>query len=222
MDATKLKIKKNSPPLAVVGLLLCSGLAGSRLREALRSDPSGGSTRRRRLPPPTPGVRDLGTAARRHGGGQRPHRHARGPHGNRTTHPRRSPPFVAFTDPLTMASQLTSLGIAPQFVTFTHVTMESEKYICVRETSPQNSVVIIDMAMPMQPLRRPITADSALMNPNTRILALKGLLPPTALLDLPIHRAGSHLIILVKSLLNSRLLGSLRIGQRSQLLLLPF
>ena len=52
--------------------------------------------------------------------------------------------------------------------------MESEKYICVRETSPQNSVVIIDMAMPMQPLRRPITADSALMNPNTRILALKG------------------------------------------------
>jgi hypothetical protein len=70
--------------------------------------------------------------------------------------------------------QLTSLGIAPQFVTFTHVTMESERYICVRETSPQNSVVIIDMAMPSQPLRRPITADSALMNPNTRILALKG------------------------------------------------
>jgi clathrin heavy chain len=52
--------------------------------------------------------------------------------------------------------------------------MESEKYICLRETSPQNSVVIIDMTMPMQPLRRPITADSALMNPNTRILALKG------------------------------------------------
>lgn len=52
--------------------------------------------------------------------------------------------------------------------------MESEKYICVRETAPQNSVVIVDMSMPMQPLRRPITADSALMNPNTRILSLKG------------------------------------------------
>ena len=52
--------------------------------------------------------------------------------------------------------------------------MESEKYICVRETAPQNSVVIVDMNMPMQPLRRPITADSALMNANTRILALKG------------------------------------------------
>lgn len=70
--------------------------------------------------------------------------------------------------------QLPSVGINPQFITFTHVTMESDKYMCVRETSPQNSVVIIDMSMPMQPLRRPITADSALMNPNSRILALKG------------------------------------------------
>jgi clathrin heavy chain len=70
--------------------------------------------------------------------------------------------------------QLTSIGISPQFVTFTHVTMDSDKYICVRETSPQNNVVIIDMATPMQPLRRPITADSALMNPSSRVLALKG------------------------------------------------
>ena len=80
--------------------------------------------------------------------------------------------------------QLTSLGIAPQFVTFTHVTMESDRYICVRETSPQNSVVIIDMAMPSQPLRRPITADSALMNPNTRILALKGMCLARSLYEL--------------------------------------
>lgn len=70
--------------------------------------------------------------------------------------------------------QLTSIGILPQFVTFTHVTMDSDKYICVRETSPQNNVVIIDMSMPMQPLRRPITADSALMNPSSKVLALKG------------------------------------------------
>lgn len=52
--------------------------------------------------------------------------------------------------------------------------MESDKFICVRETSPQNSVVIIDMSIPNQPLRRPIAADSALMNPNSRVLALKG------------------------------------------------
>ncbi|EAY81974.1 hypothetical protein OsI_37152 [Oryza sativa Indica Group] len=89
--------------------------------------------------------------------------------------------MAAANAPIAMreALTLTSLGIAPQFVTFTHVTMESEKYICVRETSPQNSVVIVDMAMPAQPLRRPITADSALMNPNTRILALKAQIPGT-------------------------------------------
>lgn len=52
--------------------------------------------------------------------------------------------------------------------------MESEKYICVRETTPQSSVVVIDMSLPSQPLRRPITADSAIMNPESKILALKG------------------------------------------------
>ncbi|KAJ0490432.1 putative clathrin heavy chain [Helianthus annuus] len=69
---------------------------------------------------------------------------------------------------------LPSIGINPQIITLTNVTMVSDKFICVRETSPQNSVVIIDMNMPMQPLRRPITVDSALMNPISKILALKG------------------------------------------------
>ncbi|CAA2983839.1 clathrin heavy chain 1 [Olea europaea subsp. europaea] len=81
--------------------------------------------------------------------------------------------------------------------------MESDKYICVRETAPQNSVVIIDMNMPSQPLRRPITADSALMNPNTRILALKGkpsftkkqadlFFPPDFADDFPVAMQMSH------------------------------
>ncbi|XP_026660314.2 clathrin heavy chain 1-like [Phoenix dactylifera] len=35
------------------------------------------------------------------------------------------------------------------------------------------------MNMPMQPLRSPVTGDSALMNPNSRILALKAKLPGT-------------------------------------------
>ncbi|KAG5064119.1 hypothetical protein JHK85_005302 [Glycine max] len=88
---------------------------------------------------------------------------------------------MAANAPITMKETLTlgSVGINQQFITFTHVTMESDKYICVRETGPQNSVVIIDMSMPMQPLRRPITADSALMNPNSRILALKAQVPGT-------------------------------------------
>ncbi|MFS7961332.1 putative clathrin heavy chain [Helianthus anomalus] len=69
---------------------------------------------------------------------------------------------------------LPSIGFKPQFITFTNVTMVSDKFICVRETSRQNIVVIINMNMPMQPLRRPITSDSALMNPISKILALKG------------------------------------------------
>ncbi|GAY40449.1 hypothetical protein CUMW_052030 [Citrus unshiu] len=89
--------------------------------------------------------------------------------------------MAAANAPISMKEVLTlpSVGINPQFITFTNVTMESDKYICVRETAPQNSVVIIDMNQPMQPLRRPITADSALMNPNSRILALKAQLPGT-------------------------------------------
>ncbi|KAK4353841.1 hypothetical protein RND71_026035 [Anisodus tanguticus] len=89
--------------------------------------------------------------------------------------------MAAANAPITMKEALTlqSIGVNPQFITFTNVTMESDKYICVRETAPQNSVVIIDMSLPMQPLRRPITADSALMNPNTRILALKAQVPGT-------------------------------------------
>ncbi|EFJ13237.1 hypothetical protein SELMODRAFT_157554 [Selaginella moellendorffii] len=90
--------------------------------------------------------------------------------------------MAAASAPITMkeALVLTSLGINPQCITFNHVTMESEKYICVRETTPQNSVVIIDMNLPLQPLRRPITADSSLMNPITKILALKAQIPGTS------------------------------------------
>ena len=51
--------------------------------------------------------------------------------------------------------------------------MESDKYICIRETGPTNSVVIVDMAAPLTPLKRPITADSALMNPASKVIALK-------------------------------------------------
>jgi len=58
-------------------------------------------------------------------------------------------------------------------ISFTNVTMESEKFICVRETGTANAVVIVDVASPSQPLKRPITADSALMNPEKRIIALK-------------------------------------------------
>ena len=53
--------------------------------------------------------------------------------------------------------------------------MESDKFICVREKVGETSqVVIIDMADPNNPIRRPISADSAIMNPASKVIALKG------------------------------------------------
>ncbi|KFM22783.1 Clathrin heavy chain 1 [Auxenochlorella protothecoides] len=72
---------------------------------------------------------------------------------------------------------LQNLGIQNANITFTNVTLESEKYICVRETSPTNQLVIIDLSNPSSPQRRPITADSALMNPGSQIIALKAAVP---------------------------------------------
>lgn len=53
--------------------------------------------------------------------------------------------------------------------------MESDKFICVREKSNDTAqVVIIDMNDSSNPTRRPISADSAIMNPASKVIALKG------------------------------------------------
>lgn len=53
--------------------------------------------------------------------------------------------------------------------------MESDKFICVREKVGEASqVVIIDLNDPTNPIRRPISADSAIMNPASKVIALKG------------------------------------------------
>ncbi len=53
--------------------------------------------------------------------------------------------------------------------------MESDKFICVREKVGETAqVVIIDLADSGNPIRRPITADSAIMNPASKVIALKG------------------------------------------------
>lgn len=71
--------------------------------------------------------------------------------------------------------QLTNLGINPQAIGFATLTMESEKFICIREQlgDGTNNVVIIDMENPSQLIRRPIQADAAIMNPKEQVLALK-------------------------------------------------
>jgi clathrin heavy chain len=69
--------------------------------------------------------------------------------------------------------------VAEQFISFKNTAMESDKYICIRETGAQNTVVIVDMAAPMSPIRRQITADSALMCIDKKVIALKAVTPGT-------------------------------------------
>ena len=70
--------------------------------------------------------------------------------------------------------QLQELGIAAESISFANVTLESEKYVCVRESGESgNSVAIVDLSNIHNMVRRPMSADSAIMNPEENILALK-------------------------------------------------
>nr|CAD2137764.1 unnamed protein product [Meloidogyne enterolobii] len=69
---------------------------------------------------------------------------------------------------------LQKMGISPNNISFGYVTMESDKYIVVRETVGDSSqAVVINVANPTDILRKPISADSVMMHPVSRILALK-------------------------------------------------
>lgn len=70
---------------------------------------------------------------------------------------------------------LTTLGINPASIGFSKVTMESQRWIAVRETTAQGQaqVIIINTTNPTNPLRFPVSADSAIMHPVRNVLALK-------------------------------------------------
>jgi len=71
--------------------------------------------------------------------------------------------------------QLQNLGINATNIGFSTLTMESDKFICVREKVGETAqVVIIDLNDTANPIRRPISADSAIMNPASKVIALKG------------------------------------------------
>jgi clathrin heavy chain len=54
--------------------------------------------------------------------------------------------------------------------------MESEKFITVREeAAAAANVVIIEVANPRSMTRRPMSADAVLMNPQSQVLALRGM-----------------------------------------------
>ncbi|KAK0446711.1 hypothetical protein EV421DRAFT_1790875 [Armillaria borealis] len=77
---------------------------------------------------------------------------------------------IAFCEHL----QLSSVGVQPASISFQTLTLESDHFICVREkVGEQNQVVIVDLADANNVLRRPISADSAIMHPKLKILALK-------------------------------------------------
>ncbi|KAF9201977.1 hypothetical protein BGZ49_007833 [Haplosporangium sp. Z 27] len=72
-------------------------------------------------------------------------------------------------------SELQNLGINAVSIGFNTLTLESDRSICIRETTgKQNLVVIIGLTDPTNVIRRPITADSAIMNPASKVIALKG------------------------------------------------
>jgi clathrin heavy chain len=72
--------------------------------------------------------------------------------------------------------QLQNSGVNVATIGFSTLTLESEKFICVREKIGDTAqVVIIDLNDISNPIRRPISADSAIMHPTSKVIALKGL-----------------------------------------------
>eukprot|EP00039_Didymoeca_costata_P018242 m.332709 g.332709 ORF g.332709 m.332709 type:complete len:1698 (-) comp16994_c0_seq1:153-5246(-) len=81
-------------------------------------------------------------------------------------------------DPLPIKFQehfnLVNLGVSADNVGFNNATMESDKYICIRDTvGSKAEVVIVETSNPQGLERRPIAADSAIMNPAAKVIALK-------------------------------------------------
>ncbi|KAJ1734951.1 Clathrin heavy chain [Coemansia biformis] len=70
--------------------------------------------------------------------------------------------------------KLPELGIDVSNISFNTLTLQSDKFICVREkTAQREQVCIVDLEDTSRTFRRPITADSAIMNPENKIIALK-------------------------------------------------
>ncbi|KAL4108292.1 hypothetical protein PRIC1_000010 [Phytophthora ramorum] len=69
---------------------------------------------------------------------------------------------------------LSTLGVNLDYVKFGTTTMESDKFVCVCEqVNGQASVVIVDMAANNTVQRRPINAEAAIMNPVSKVIALR-------------------------------------------------
>ena len=67
-----------------------------------------------------------------------------------------------------------NIGIAADTIKFKNVTIQSNKYVVVREEG-KNSLAIVDTAT-KNVLRLPVQVDSAIMNPVTKVVGLRGML----------------------------------------------
>ncbi|GEQ68527.1 hypothetical protein JCM33374_g2195 [Metschnikowia sp. JCM 33374] len=74
----------------------------------------------------------------------------------------------------TQLAQLTQLGISPQSLDFKSTTLESDRYICVRESGAQgNTVAIIDLHENFEVTRKNMSADNAIMHPTENVISLR-------------------------------------------------
>ncbi|GMM30889.1 clathrin heavy chain [Martiniozyma asiatica (nom. inval.)] len=70
--------------------------------------------------------------------------------------------------------QLPSLGIDQQAFNFLSTTLESDHYVCCRDSTPQgNSAVIVDLKNNNNVIRKNMTADSVIMHPSEMVIALR-------------------------------------------------
>lgn len=66
------------------------------------------------------------------------------------------------------------MSINPANINFKCVTMESDKYICIREDGAQGaSLTVVDLANGNDVSRMPMSAESTIMNPESKIVALR-------------------------------------------------
>ena len=71
-------------------------------------------------------------------------------------------------------ADLPALGLNPSSFRFGFLTLESEKYICIREeTEGSAQVVVVELQNNNNIIRRPMKAEAAIMNPQHNIIALK-------------------------------------------------
>jgi clathrin heavy chain len=80
---------------------------------------------------------------------------------------------MAATTPVSSRNllQLPQLGIGADSIKFKNVTLQSSKYVCIREEG-QNSVAIIDTGS-KNVMKLPVAVDSAIMNPISKVIALR-------------------------------------------------